>query len=449
MKNSLRSKLLFQFTTLVLICMLVIPSFIGWQMNRQFRKYSSERFEEDREQLVKTLEKSFAEGRNGTDVTSDMLRWPIAEVTVYNSNGTKIYEVKHISRRKRAGNTQKSNKNKIRTLAEDLHSKTGEKTGKVIFEVVPFKLSREGFLLRRFQQNLEIWIAVMLVLSAFFAIFMTERIIRPVLAAAKRAELISKGYFPAEKSKESDIKEIQALTDSVDRLGNELAEQENLRKRLMSDIAHELRNPVTVIKAHLEAIEDGIWEPTPERIALTISEIDRLSLLIKEVEKLTTIEKTGNGLILTQTNLAHLAEKCALTFTPLFENKGVKLTIETDKDVMLALDPAKIRQVVENLLSNALRYTDKGGIVQLSLKKNNREILLSVKDSGIGIADEDLPNIFERFYRTDKSRTRESGGMGIGLAVVKAIIEAHGAKIYAESKEGQGSTFIVKFPLAV
>ena len=444
MKNSLRSKLLFQFTALVMICMLVIPSFIGWQMNRQFRKFSSERFAEDREQLVKTFEKSFDKGRGGTDITSDMLRWPVAKVTVYDAEGAKIYEVKHVSRRKHAENAANTYKD-MRILTEDLHSKSGDKIGKAVFEAVPFKLSREGFFLRRFQQNLEIWIAVMLVLAAFFAIFTTERIIRPVLAAAKRAELISKGCFPAEKSRASDIKEIQALTDSVDRLGSELAEQEALRKRLMSDIAHELRNPVTVVKAHLEAFEDGVWEPTPERIALTRAEIDRLSLLIKEVENLTTVEKAGHGLAIELTDLSRLTEKCALTFDPLFENKGVTLKKEIENGAEIALDPAKIRQVTENLISNALRYTDKGGEVLVSLKKCGDTVKLAVKDNGIGIAAEDLPNIFERFYRTDKSRTRESGGMGIGLAVVKAIVEAHGAKITAESKEGEGSTFTVEF----
>ena len=121
MKNSLRSKLLFQFTALVMICMLVIPSFIGWQMNRQFRKFSSERFAEDREQLVKTFEKSFAKGRGGTDITSDMLRWPVAKVTVYNAEGSKIYEVKHVLRRKHAENAANTYKD-MRILTEDLHS---------------------------------------------------------------------------------------------------------------------------------------------------------------------------------------------------------------------------------------------------------------------------------------------------------------------------------------
>lgn len=446
MKRSLRSKLLLQYTALVLVCMLVIPAFVAGQMGRQFHKFSAERFAEDRQQLVEMIQGSIVSGNNGKDLQNEILRWPVVSAKVYGADGAELFELRHVSHRRKTGTAaQRGFKGRLQTETVELLAGNGTKIGSVKLEILPFKISREGFFLKKFKRNLELWIVIMLVLAALFAVYMTEKIIRPVLEAAKRAEMISKGNFPAEKSAGSDIKEIQQLTDSVDRLGCELAEQENLRRRLMSDIAHELRNPVTVVKAHLEAFEDGVWEPTHDRIALTRSEIDRLSLLIKEVEKLTALEKADTALVLSNTDLSLLAEECAQSFDPLFENKGVELKREIDKGAELVLDAAKIRQVMENLLSNALRYTDKGGTVLLSLKKHDGRTELFVKDSGIGISAEDLPNVFERFYRTDKSRARESGGMGIGLAVVKAIVEAHGAKIRAESSEGKGSCFTIVF----
>lgn len=245
---------------------------------------------------------------------------------------------------------------------------------------------------------------------------------------------------------ESDITELQALIDSVDRLGDSLEAQEELRKRLLSDIAHELRNPVTIIKSHLEAIEDGVWEPTPERIRLTVSEVDRLSQLICEVEKLTYIESAGHSLALENIDTTSVIERAALVFDPLYKNKGVELKRDIEPNVMMVMDGAKIRQVIENLLSNALRYTDPGGTVSVSMHSDADEMRIDVADSGIGIAKEDLPYIFERFYRTDVSRARTSGGIGIGLAIVKAIVEAHDGTITVTSVHGEGSRFTVRIP---
>ena len=215
----------------------------------------------------------------------------------------------------------------------------------------------------------------------------------------------------------------------------------------MSDIAHELRNPLAIIKSHLEAFEDGVWEPTRERIKLTVDEIDRLSKMISEIEKLTSIENAGNGIVLGSADLSNLTERVAMTFDPLYRSKSVDLKREIEADVFLAADETKIRQAVENLLSNALRYTDSGGTVTLSLVRSDGAADIKVSDTGIGISEQDLPYIFERFYRTDKSRTRSSGGLGIGLAITRAIVEAHGGKVMAESREGEGSTFTITLPL--
>jgi len=136
-----------------------------------------------------------------------------------------------------------------------------------------------------------------------------------------------------------------------------------------------------------------------------------------------------------------------MTYDPLYRSKSVDLKSEIEPDVSIAADETKIRQAVENLLSNALRYTDSGGTVTLSLARSDGTAVIKVSDTGIGISEQDLPYIFERFYRTDKSRTRSSGGLGIGLAITRAIVEAHGGNVRAESREGKGSTFTITLPL--
>ena len=189
-----------------------------------------------------------------------------------------------------------------------------------------------------------------------------------------------------------------------------------------------------------------MWEPTPERIRLTVSEVDRLSQLICEVEKLTYIEGAGHSLALENIDASSVIERAALVFDPLYKNKGVELKREIQPDVMMVMDGAKIRQVIENLLSNALRYTDAGGAVTVSMSSDAAEMRIEVADSGIGIGAADLPYIFERFYRTDVSRARTSGGIGIGLAIVKAIVEAHDGTITVASDPGEGSRFTVRIP---
>jgi len=446
---SLRTKLLLQYMMLVIICMFVIPGIIAWRMNTEFYEFTGERLAEDKQQIMTMIEHSLATGANGKDLQGEMLRWPIVRFSVSNKQGKTLFTVKHISRRKfDAHYAQMVNEieRNIVEHSEILYSENGSEIGMVTFYVVPFQISKEGKFLRRFQRNMYGGIGGMLFFAAIFAILMTNKIVRPVLDTAERAKKISEGNYSAETDLRSDIKETQMLLDSMNKLAMELAEQENLRKRMMSDIAHELRNPVTVVKGQLEAFADGVWEPTPERLNLALSEVDRLSNLIKEVEGLSVLAKEGSCISVSMADMSRLVEETATAVEPLFRNKGVMFEVDVEPNINLAVDAAKIRQVVQNLVTNALRYTDEGGSVKITLEQNKYSAILRVADTGIGISKEDLPNIFERFYRTDKSRARESGGMGIGLAIVKAIVDAHSAKVTVESEEGKGSVFTVIFP---
>lgn len=463
MKRSLRTQMLVQYVVIIIICMLVIPTGISKLLDRQFRLYSSDRLKDDQQEAVRVLEEIYSSGgywdRNMlAELSGNILRWPMVHAALYDSDGTLIAEFRRSMRHgamRGPGPMKENDKTQsfMRATSPELVmneipvSYEDKVVGKVRFLCLPFRESREGVFLKKFNSLMVYAIAFMLMIAVIISFIMANVISRPVLNVSKRASLISRGKYRVQDDLRSDITELQLLIDSINRLGLGLEEQEELRKRLMSDIAHELRNPLTIIKSHLEAFEDGVWEPTKERVKLTVDEIDRLSRMISEIEKLTSIENAGKGLVIESINLSKEIERVAMTFDPLFSAKSVELKREIEEDVMFAADGDKIRQAVENLLSNALRYTDSGGEASISLEKSVGEVYIKVKDTGIGISSEDLPYIFERFYRTDKSRARSSGGLGIGLAITKAAVEAHGGSVSAESREGKGSTFIIRLPL--
>ncbi len=224
-----------------------------------------------------------------------------------------------------------------------------------------------------------------------------------------------------------------------------LNEQENIRKRLTSDVAHELRTPVANVSANIEAMVEGALEPDNARLESCYNELMRITDIISDLEKLRQIENEKLVLERTSVDVKELCESVIQTFKAQLESKQILCTVKADH-VSLMADKNRLYQVMANLISNAIKYTQNGGCINVDVVDNKDFVAISVKDNGIGINESDLPFIFERFYRTDKSRNRTTGGVGIGLAIVKAIVLAHGGEVSVESKESVGSTFKVVLP---
>ena len=286
---------------------------------------------------------------------------------------------------------------------------------------------------------------VMVLITIFIAILISNNISKPVEVVSNMANLIGDGDYDNKIDYDSNIVEIDVLIKSINNLSAKLEEQENLRKRLTTDISHELRTPLTSIQTHLEAMIDGIWEPDTERLNSVNEEVIRLTNLVNQLQNLAKFDSEKSKLNLAKVNVKNLI------MNVVYNNQGKALekniNIECDlESIDSYLDKDKISQVIVNLLSNAIRYTNNGGKIFISSYKENNNLKIQFKDNGIGIPKENIKYIFERFYRVDESRSKNTGGIGVGLTIVKSIIDLHQGPIEVRSELNKGSEFIVILP---
>ena len=286
---------------------------------------------------------------------------------------------------------------------------------------------------------------IAMIVSVILGIIMANQLTRPITGVIATAKKIAGGKFVGRISIKSNTREIVDLTTSLNSLADSLGQQEILRKQLTSDVAHELRTPLSIVQSHLEAMIDGTWQVDQSRLESLHAEVVRISRMVVDMEKLTELDQNELALNLDRFDLAALLRRITANLQTQFDSKQVRLILEASPEYIVA-DANKLSQVFINLLVNALKYTNSGGEVSIVLKPAGNELSVTISDNGTGISPADLPNIFERFYRTDKSRTRSTGGSGIGLTIVKSIVDAHNGSITVHSILGQGSQFTVTLP---
>jgi two-component system, OmpR family, sensor histidine kinase BaeS len=284
-----------------------------------------------------------------------------------------------------------------------------------------------------------------MILSIGFGAYMAKHLSDPIKRVISVSSRIAKGSYKDRVDEDSSTKEIVELAGAINSLSQSLEDQEELRRRLTTDVAHELRTPITALKSHVELMIDGIWEPTHDRLKSCYDEIDRISSMISDIGRLSKIESDNLVLNIEVVEMKSLVQGVVRGLEGQFHKSGVGVEVYGD-EARVNADGDKLCQVFSNLLSNALKYTDSGGRVSIGVSNSPESVMVTVKDTGIGIPESDLPHIFERFYRVDKSRTRMSGGSGIGLAIVKSLVEAHGGRVEVSSVEGKGSEFVVYLP---
>lgn len=304
-----------------------------------------------------------------------------------------------------------------------------------------------------FISNLTQGIAVSAVIATALAlvigILLARTISQPIRELRKATEVVASGDLGYQVPVRT-TDEVGQLASSFNQMSADLARSNDLRRQMTADIAHDLRTPLSVILGYTEALSEGKLHSSPETFEVMHEEAQHLQRLIEDLRTLSLADAGELPLMRQQIAPAALLERVAIAHTPAAQQKGVSIDVQTTPDLPeIEVDPDRMVQVLGNLVSNALRYTPREGSITLSAAQQGDGIVMSVSDSGAGISPEDLPHIFERFYRADKSRYVQEGESGLGLAIARSIVQAHGGTISAESTPGEGSTFRVVVPVAV
>lgn len=287
---------------------------------------------------------------------------------------------------------------------------------------------------------------ITLLIIIIISLYFSKQFSNPIKEVATMSVNLSKGDFDTKYSTESNIEELENLRKSINILAEKLKNQDMLRKKLVSDISHEIRTPLNILQNNLEAMIDGVFPVTNDRLNYLNEEVIRFGRLLNNLNVLKEFEDESIKLNFEKILLDELIEGIYKDFYMVAENRNIKLNYNAtlnEKHNIIG-DKDKLKQVFINLISNAIKFTDKNGEINVNLYSDNKNIIVEVKDNGMGIKKEDLPYIFERLYRGDKSR-HEIEGNGIGLTIVKNILQLHSSSIDVESSEGKGSIFKVYF----
>ncbi len=283
-------------------------------------------------------------------------------------------------------------------------------------------------------------------IASFVGLMYARRMVRPVELITETAEALRAGDSKA-RTGMSGPDEIGLLGRTFDEMADSIEADRELERRLTADVAHELRTPLQAIQATVEAMQDGVLPMDEERLSIVRDETVRLARLADGILELTRLERGATPMRISRVDLAGPARAAVDSHRALFEACNLVLALDVTEGVWISGDPDRLQQAVGNLLSNAARYTPEGGRVAVAVRREDDQAVVEVSDTGVGIAEEDLPRVFQRFWRAGSARDRASGGLGIGLAVVKEIVERHGGTVGVSRRPGGGTTFALRFPL--
>jgi signal transduction histidine kinase len=287
-------------------------------------------------------------------------------------------------------------------------------------------------------------------LTAFaVTLYVSRRLQRSVTAVAAAASAVSVGRYDVRVAPQNLGEDFDALSEAFNRMAAQLQDIDTTRRQLFGDLAHEIRTPVAVLEACLEAVEDGIRPLTPDTIAVMRDQSRRLVRFAGDLGALAQAEESAATMSFTDLDVADMITRTVASVADRYHAKNVVLSTDlaaVRHDVWG--DPQRLTQVLVNVLDNALRHTSAGGHVNVGTDIEGPHLVVRVTDDGDGIADAHLPHVFERLYRADTARDRDHGGSGLGLAIAKALVDAHGGHISATSAgSGMGATFTIGLPL--
>jgi signal transduction histidine kinase len=296
--------------------------------------------------------------------------------------------------------------------------------------------------------SLSVAILASLITALAVSWFVTRRVVRPVEAMATAAGRIAAGDYTARVHVTRSGPELASLASALDLTAHELAATERTRAEMLRDVAHELRSPLTALRGYIDALADGVLPLDGDAVDTVHAELSRVERLVDDLSTVSRAEERRMDLHLRAVAPREVVAAAVKAARARFARAGVDLQVAVADDLpSVSIDEDRIQEVLANLLDNALRHTPPEGVVTVSARPGPGVVELAVTDTGEGLAPEHLRRVFERFYRVDAGRSRQKGGSGIGLAIVRALTEAHGGHVGAQSAgPGQGTTFSVKLP---
>lgn len=437
MKHGLRTQLSAGFALIVLIAISLISLTSNLLINRQFEKYMEAQQKRFSEKLAEGLSLQFdrMSGRWNLEYIHGVGMFALNDgyiIKLYDTDGTPVWDAENHDMtyclqimEDISGRMESARPNLDGAFVTDRYDleQNGTAVGYVDITCYgPYSFTEDAFHFLDSLNKILLSVAGLSVAGAVLAgAVLAKRISLPIVKTIQITREISEGNYAMRFESQVRTKELGELTRAVNHMADTLETQENMRRRLTTDVAHELRTPLANVASHLEAMAEGIWEPTQERLRNCYDEILRISRLVSDLERLRQIESENLKLKKVPTDLFSLAQTVCFGFEAGLRAKKLICSVDGAPSIVPA-DDSRICQVLSNLLSNAIKYSPEGGNIRITVTDEPEQGILTVEDEGIGIPEEDLPFVFERFYRTDRSRSRKTGGAGIGLTIARSIV---------------------------
>ena len=289
---------------------------------------------------------------------------------------------------------------------------------------------------------------IAMLIAFLSALILSRRFNKPIMQLRDNVNYISMNRYDKIKPCDTKATELKELSDDINGLAVQIQGEEDMRRRLSNDIVHELKTPIAVLSTNIEAIMDGVYTADEERMSVLLSQTNRLARLVNNLSDLTLLETENKKSSTDKVDISNILESIYTVYLPAATDKSINLQKDFENELVIDGNEDRLLQVFINIVSNSMKYTDEGGKIIMRGYSKNNQIICEIEDTGIGINEKDLPFIFNRFYRGDKSRSRETGGSGIGLAIAKAVVSAHDGKIEIESKQGEGTKISIIFKKA-
>lgn len=462
MKITLKRTLIISYSAIALMIVLILSILFHVTADRSFEQYAKKQKRTQIDQMITQINRLYDPQTGGYDVKGiEMVGYAALQngiiIRVQTANKELEWDIQSHREEECAMVLQHAERNMHKTYPnfqggyteEDYPLESeGKITGTLrIGYYGPYSLSDDELMLMEDLNKSLLFIGGAALFGvAILGALIARAVSKPITSVITTAQKIAGGKYGAQTEIKSSMAETSNLIESINEMSQALEKKEKQKRQITADVAHELRTPLTNLQTHMEAMIDGVWEATSDRLESCHGEILRLVGIVEQLQELYSLEHRKDVLNKQEFEFHDLCVDVFRSFEIKSNEKQIKLLMDMPSATPVYGDYYRLKQCMINLISNALAYTPEGGNITVEYLNKEKKAELKVKDSGAGIPTEDIPYLFDRFYRVDKSRCKKNGGMGIGLSITKAIVEMHGGTIHAESQSGQGSVFTMIIP---